>query len=400
MSSHGGAVTPPPTPTPALSVVLAGGGTTGHVAPLLATADAVLRRLPGSRVTVLGTAAGLESRLVPAHGLDLRLLPRVPLPRRPSVDLLRLPVRLSSAVRSARHVLDEVAADVVVGFGGYVATPAYLAARRSRVAFVVHEQNALPGLANRLGARLTPWVATSFAGTRLPGARHVGLPLRRSITSLDRAALREEGRAHFGLSPTSPTLLVTGGSLGARRLNEVFAAAAGRIAAAGVQVLHVSGRGKDVQLPGGVPPSGGARSGGGPRSDGGAGSEEAAGTGCYVVVEYVDRMDLAYAAADMVVCRAGAGTVGELAAIGLPAAYVPLPVGNGEQRLNAEPVVAAGGGLLVDDAELTADWVVRTLLPVLADDEQLLDMASAARDFGVLDADERLLDLLLEAAAA
>ena len=367
-------MTPPAQP---LSVVLAGGGTTGHVAPLLATADAVRRREPGARVTVLGTAEGLESRLVPEHGLDLRVLARLPLPRRPSVDLLRLPPRLVAAVRSARHVLVEVGADVVVGFGGYVSTPAYLAARRSGVPCVVHEQNALPGLANKLGARLTPWVATSFAGTRLPGARHVGLPLRSSITGLDRPALRAEGRAYFGLDPEATTLLVTGGSLGARRLNEVFPAAADRLDAAGVQVLHVSGRGKQVRSP----------------------AAGAAGPARYVVVDYVDRMDLAYAAADMVVCRAGAGTVGELSALGLPAAYVPLPIGNGEQRLNAEPVVAAGGGLLVDDAALSPDWVAGALLPVLADRGQLARMAAAARDFGVLDADDRLVDLVLEAVA-
>ncbi|WP_336923728.1 undecaprenyldiphospho-muramoylpentapeptide beta-N-acetylglucosaminyltransferase [Aquipuribacter sp. SD81] len=365
-----------------VSVVLAGGGTTGHVAPLLATAEALGRRAPGTRLTVLGTAEGLEARLVPAAGLELRHLPRVPLPRRPGPDLLRLPGRLAGAVRRVRRVLREVDADVVVGFGGYVATPAYLGARRSRVPYVVHEQNALPGLANRLGARWTPWVATTFPGTPLPGARTVGMPLRSAITSLDRAALRAEGRAAFGLHPDLPTLLVTGGSLGAQRLNETVPAAAAELAAAGLQVLHVSGRGKHVPLPPGAP----------------ADAEPDGDRPRYVVVDYVDRMDLAYAAADAVVCRAGAGTVCELAALGLPAAYVPLPVGNGEQRLNAEPLVAAGGGLLVDDDQLTPQWVTTTLLPVLRDPAQLRDMAAAARAFGSLEAADRLADLVLDAA--
>jgi UDP-N-acetylglucosamine--N-acetylmuramyl-(pentapeptide) pyrophosphoryl-undecaprenol N-acetylglucosamine transferase len=371
------------TGVPPLSVVLAGGGTTGHVAPLLATAEALLRRDPATRITVLGTAEGLESRLVPDAGLDLRHVPRVPLPRRPSLDLLRLPGRLAGAVRTARQVMAEVDADVVVGFGGYVATPAYLAARKGGIPVVVHEQNALPGIANRLGARLTPWVATTFPDTPLAHARHVGMPLRAAITGLDREGLRAEGRAFFGLHPDLPTLLVTGGSLGAQRLNETVPAAAGELAAAGIQVLHVSGRGKQVPLPAGTPAGDVVDDEPAPR---------------YVVVEYVDRMDLAYAACDAVVCRAGAGTVSELTALGLPAAYVPLPIGNGEQRLNAEPVVAAGGGLLVDDDEFTPQWVSTTLLPVLREPDQLRDMSAAARDFGVLDAADRLAALVTQAA--
>ncbi|MFC3690324.1 undecaprenyldiphospho-muramoylpentapeptide beta-N-acetylglucosaminyltransferase [Aquipuribacter hungaricus] len=363
-----------------LSVVLAGGGTAGHVSPLLATAEALLRLDPATRVTVLGTAEGLEARLVPAAGLDLRVLPRVPLPRRPTVDLLRVPGRLAGAVAAARRVLTEVSADVVVGFGGYVATPAYLAARQARVPVVVHEQNALPGLANRVGARLTPWVATTFEGTPLRGAQRVGLPLRAAVAGLDRDALRGEARAALGLRPDLVTLLVTGGSLGAQRLNDVLPAVRADLAAAGVQVLHVSGRGKTVTVP-----------------DLGAGP--GAGTVVpYVVEPYLDRMDLAYAACDAVVCRAGAGTVCELSALGLPAAYVPLPVGNGEQRRNAEPLVAAGGGLLVADADLTPAWVRTTLLPLLADPDRLAAMAGAARAHGVLDAADRLAGMVVRAA--
>jgi UDP-N-acetylglucosamine--N-acetylmuramyl-(pentapeptide) pyrophosphoryl-undecaprenol N-acetylglucosamine transferase len=140
-----------------------------------------------------------------------------------------------------------------------------------------------------------------------------------------------------------------------------------------VQVLHVSGRGKQVAAPAG-------------------------GATPYVVVAYVDRMDLAYAACDAVLCRAGAGTVCELSALGIPAAYVPLPIGNGEQRRNAEPLVAAGGGLLVADADLSPAWVRGTLLPVLADPDRLAAVAVAARAHGVLDAADRLADLVVRAA--
>ena len=194
-----------------LSVLLAGGGTAGHVAPLLALAECLRRRDPDTRVTALGTAEGLEARLVPEAGLPLAVVPRVPFPRRPGADLGRLPGRLRAAVTAARTAIVDSGADVVVGFGGYVSTPAYLAARRLGVPIVVHEANSRPGLANRVGARLTPYVATTFPGTPLRGATVMGMPLRRQITTLDRSALRAEGLAHFGLVPGRPTLFVTGG---------------------------------------------------------------------------------------------------------------------------------------------------------------------------------------------
>jgi UDP-N-acetylglucosamine--N-acetylmuramyl-(pentapeptide) pyrophosphoryl-undecaprenol N-acetylglucosamine transferase len=216
----------------------------------------------------------------------------------------------------------------------------------------------------------------TFPGTPLRGARVIGMPLRPQITRLDRAASRDAARAALGLDRDATTLLVTGGSLGAQKLNETFGAAARDLAAAGVQVLHAAGRGKTV-----TPvdlPEGGAR---------------------YVVREYLDRMDLAYAAADAVVCRAGAGTVCELTTVGLPAVYVPLPIGNGEQRLNALPVVQAGGGLLVDNAACTPAWVRGQLVPLLADGGRLATMAQAAARFGIRDADERLADLVSAASS-
>lgn len=360
-----------------LSVLLAGGGTTGHVAPLLALAACLVRRDPTTTITVLGTAEGLESRLVPEAGYPLAVLPRVPLPRRPSLDLARLPVRLGAAVMAAESALRESKADVVVGFGGYVASPAYLAARRAGVPIVVHEQNARPGIANRLGARLTPYVGVTFPGTSLRGARVVGMPLRTQITRLDRAAMRAGARAAFGLDPDRTTLLVTGGSLGAQRLNETLGAAAGDLLDAGVQVLHAAGRGKTVAA--------------------GGDATDLPGRPRYVVREYLDHMDLAYAAADAVICRAGAGTVCELTTLGLPAVYVPLPIGNGEQRLNALPVVEAGGGLLVDNADCTPNWVRNELVTLLCDGDRLAAMAAAASRFGIRDGDERLADLVYQA---
>jgi len=360
-------------PSAPSSVLLAGGGTAGHVSPLLALADCLRRRDPSMTIAALGTQQGLESRLVPERGYDLLTVPKVPLPRRPSADLVRLPANLRAAVAAAGQAIDQIGAEVVVGFGGYVSTPAYLAARRRRIPVVVHEQNARAGIANRLGARLTRFVATTFPSTRLAHARPIGMPLRREIATLDRSDRRAEALEHFGLADSRPTLLVTGGSLGAQRLNGAFEARAAALSRAGVQVLHLTGVGKEF------PPAG---------HDAGA---------RYVVTPYTDRMDLAYAAADLVVARAGANTVCELTAVGLPAVYVPLPIGNGEQRLNAADVVGAGGGLLVEDAALTPAWIDSTLLPLLGDDERVEAMARASAAAGERGADELLADLVGEA---
>ncbi|GAA4694153.1 undecaprenyldiphospho-muramoylpentapeptide beta-N-acetylglucosaminyltransferase [Nocardioides nanhaiensis] len=364
-----------------MRVLLAGGGTAGHTSPLLATADALRRLHPDVEITCLGTPRGLENTVVPAAGYALELVPPVPLPRRPGADLAKVPARLRDAVRQTHAVLERVRPDVVVGYGGYVSMPAYLAARRRRLPVVVHEQNALPGLANKAGARIARRVAVSFPDTPLPHAEYVGLPIRTMISGLDRAARRAEARAFFGLDPERPTVLVTGGSQGARRLNQAVSSAAAAFAAAGVQVLHAQGK------HGGAEPV--LREG----AAGGTGSGAP-----YVVLDYIDRMDLAYAAADLAVCRAGASSVTEAAAVGLPAVFVPLAIGNGEQARNARPVVEAGGGLLVPDAELTTELVVAQVVPLAADAERLRAMGAAAAGLIPRDADERLARIVAEVA--
>lgn len=357
-----------------VSVVLAGGGTAGHVEPALAVADALSAAEPGIRVSALGTARGLETRLVPDRGYDLRLVTPVPLPRRLNLDLLRLPLRVRRSVKETRAVLDAVGADVVVGFGGYVAVPAYLAAR-GRVPVVVHEANARAGLANRLGARVARRVLAAVPGSGLATAEVVGMPLRASITGLDRAALRAEARAHFGFAEDACVLLVFGGSQGAVSINRAVSAAAADLAAAGVSVLHAHGPKNALDLPAPRP-----------------------GDPPYVAVPYLNRMDLAYAAADLAICRSGAMTVAEVSAVGLPAVYVPLPIGNGEQRLNALPVVEAGGGLLVADAELTPSYVGGEVVALITDAPRLAAMTAAAAGVGHRDAARRIAEIVLDVA--
>lgn len=361
-------------PAGALRVLLAGGGTAGHTSPLLATAAALQRTRPDVEITCLGTSRGLEVTLIPEAGLPLELVPPVPMPRKPGPDLAKVPVRLRKSVRAAVEIVDRIEPDVIVGFGGYVSVPAYLAARRRRTPLVVHEGNALPGMANKLGARITRRVATSFPDTDLAHAVYTGLPIRRTISTLDRTTLRDEGRAHFGLHPDRPTLLVTGGSQGARSVNHAVSGAARELADAGIQVLHAAGRPDEVQ------------------------PDRQAGDPAYVVEPFIERMELAYAAADLIVCRSGANTVTEVASVGLPAAFVPLPHGNGEQALNAYPVVQAGGALLIDDDALTPAWIGNVAIPLLRDTDRLDRMSKKAAELMPSDADEKLAAMVIEAA--
>ena len=351
--------------------LLAGGGTSGHVNPLLSVAHAIRTKEPDARIVVVGTQEGLEARLVPEAGFELVTIPRVPFPRRPNAYALAFPVRFARAVRQLRRLLRDRQIDVVVGFGGYASTPAYVAAR-GRVPIVIHEANALPGLANRLGARWTPYVGVTFPGTPLPHARLVGMPLRPQIEQIDRVRDRDAAAAALGLDPSVPTLLVTTGSLGALRVNEAIVARAQEWAKRGWQVVHVGGSRNPVPDPG-VPG--------------------------YRMFRYLDRMDLALTVADFAVARAGAATVCEFAALGIPAVFVPLPFGNGEQRRNAEPMAAAGGAIIVPDDEVSAHWVDTVLLPLLSDRERIAVMARAAGGSGSRQGSANMVELIAEAVA-
>ena len=347
--------------------LLAGGGTAGHVNPLLAVADRIRATEPGSTVLVLGTREGLEARLVPERGYELLTIERLPFPRRPGRALLRFPARQRAAIAAVREIIDSRGVEVVVGFGGYASAPAYLAAHAAKVPFAIHEANARPGLANRLGSWFTRYVGVVYPSTRIRHATTVGMPLRPEIESLDRAAVRAEALAAFGFTEGRPVLLVTGGSSGARSINATVAATSALLVGAGWQVLHIAGARAEVRDPG-LPG--------------------------LSFLTYCDRMDLALAVADLAISRSGSATVSELAAVGVPAVYIPYPVGNGEQRFNAVDVVDAGGAVLVADADFTPAWVRDMLVPLLADRAAIAEMAARAGQAGVLDGTDRMLALV------
>lgn len=363
-----------------VNVVLAGGGTAGHTSPLIATAEQLSIADPGGSLICVGTAKGLETRVIPEAGLTLELIPPVPLPRQLNVNLLKVPARLIGAVRAASQILRRARADVVIGFGGYVSMPVYLAARHAHIPVVVHEQNALPGLANRVAARFAAAVLTTFPGTGLPHAQRVGLPVRAAIAELaqqGRAGRRAAARAAFGLRVDQPVLLVSGGSSGARSINESLLAARDELLAQGVQIVHVLGL-KNFH-------------------DDQTVTDSATGAG-YHPLAYVDDMASAYAAADLMLARSGAGTVVETAVVGLPAIMVPLPIGNGEQARNAEPLVAADAAVLIADDELSGEGLVQQVVPLIKDPDRLARMGESAQRVMPAGAAERVADVVLQEA--
>ena len=226
-----------------------------------------------------------------------------------------------------------------------------------------------------MGAKKAAFVGTAFAETKIADARHVGMPVREAIAHLDRAGGAAEARRGFGLDPEAPTLLVTGGSLGAVNLNRALAGAVEELTRRGVQVLHITGVGKGIEAQG--------------ATDGAA----------YVQLAYVDAMERAYEAADVIVCRAGAGTVSEVAAAGLPGILVPLPVGNGEQALNGKVLVDAHAALMVEDAELTSGWLIENVMALFDDPVRLERMGIAAATVGITDAAQTMARTIVDIAS-
>jgi len=377
---------PAPGDRPGLSLLIAAGGSGGHVFPGLALARTIVRHEPEATVRFAGTTRGLETRVVPEAGFALDLLPILPLSRRLSKETLLAPFAAVNGTFAARRLLREHHFDVVCGMGGYVTLPVAVAARMEGVPVVLHEQNAVPGIANRLAARVASRIAVGVeaAAAAFPPERTVvvGNPVRPELARLDRAALHDEAVAAFGLDPGRRTLFVFGGSQGARHLNQaVIAATAHWPDPAGVQVLHACGRRDEADVR--------------------AAWAEADPDGrdlLVKVVPFVDRMDLAYAAADLAMTRAGAITMAELTAAAVPAVMVPLPHATADhQAANARAVAAAGGAVVIDDAALDGPAVAAAVAPLLADPERLAAMAEAMRSQAHPDAAEELAALVVEA---
>lgn len=359
-----------------MKILIAGGGTAGHVNPALALAHA----LEGDDVTFVGTTAGAEARLVPAAGFDLAVIDVRGFDRARPLSLFPVGIVAARAIVAAGRLVRAVRPAVVVGMGGYVSLPVCIAAARRRVPVVLHEQNIVLGLANRVCKRFARVVAVSFRDTvaRVGGrAVYVGNPVLPEIAGADLRHERESACVRFGLDPERKTLLAFGGSQGARTVNTVAVGLRDVWAnRADLQVLHVAGRGAgEVE----------------------GGSET--GPFIYRRVEFVERMAEAYAVADLALCRGGATTVAELGAVGLPAIVVPYPYHRDrQQELHGRVLERAGAAVVVADADAVVERIAKEADRLLSDSATLQEMRRAAADFGRPDAASELARVVRSAA--
>jgi UDP-N-acetylglucosamine--N-acetylmuramyl-(pentapeptide) pyrophosphoryl-undecaprenol N-acetylglucosamine transferase len=374
----------------ARTVLFAGGGTAGHVFPAVAVARALVRLDAGVAPRFVGTRHRLEGRLVPAAGFELHHIDVLPLPRRPSPRLLKAPLAMGRAIRRCGALVEDTDAAAAITFGGYVGFPLAWAAHRARLPLVVHEQNSVPGLANRVAAQVADRVAVTFPGSadRFPHPERVvvtGNPVRGEILAPDQRAARPAAVRHFRLDPERRTVLVFGGSQGARSLNRAAVASFGGWWEPGrLQLLHAAGR--DLY---------------GDALEGWERAREGTEGPLVRCVDFIDDMAAAYAVADVVVCRSGATSIAELTALGKPAVLVPYPHATGaHQKHNALALQRAGGARVVFDHELTGGALIDAVQPLLHDDRLRASLAEASAAFGRRDAAENVARLVARLAGA
>ncbi len=364
-----------------LKVILSGGGTGGHIYPAVAVAEALKRRLgDGVELLFVGAEGKMEMEKVPALGYRIEGLPVVGLQRRLTLRNLQVPFKVAESLRKARRVIREFGADVVVGFGGYASAPVLWNAQRMGIPTLIQEQNSYAGVTNKILASRAKRICVAYEGMErfFPKDRIVmtGNPLRgRLLEQHDPAVLKAEGLTYFGLKADKPIVLVVGGSLGTRTLNNMMKANVDRITSEGkVQVIWQTGKFYEREMTEFMQSR----------------SSEGIWRGAFI-----DRMDLAYAVADVVVGRSGAGTVSELCLVGKPAIFVPSPnVAEDHQTKNAMALVRKDAALLVPDSE-----AVTALFPVvdqlLADPARMQRMAANIKALGIADSADRIVDELL-----
>jgi len=351
-----------------MKIIFAGGGTAGHVEPALAIARLWRKKQPSDLLEFIGTPSGLENQLVPAANFKLHHIPKVVLPRKITLSAITTPIAFLKAIGAARQIIK--GADLLIGFGGYVSAPSYLAAKSLGIAFVVHEANAKPGFANRLGAHLTPNVAVAQAveSGALSRALITGIPLRSDvaealvISTADWAKARASAKAKLGFSPAAPLILAFFGSQGSVALNSVIEKSLPTLLSNGNQLLH--GVGKLNQLPK---------------------IQER-----YKSTAYIEDMATAYLAADLIISRSGAISCSEINALGRYSLFIPLPIGNGEQRYNANQVIAQGRGEVINQELFSPAWLSSNLSRLL-EKSAVSPIAGSSSD---LNASEKIVSLM------
>jgi UDP-N-acetylglucosamine--N-acetylmuramyl-(pentapeptide) pyrophosphoryl-undecaprenol N-acetylglucosamine transferase len=324
-------------------IIFAGGGTAGHIEPALAVARQWKKMHSDTQILFLGTSTGLENRLVPEAGFQLALITKVRISRKLSPSLLVTPFALIRSIAQSFSILK--GADLLVGFGGYVSGPAYIGARLRRTPIVIHEANAHPGIANRLGAHFTSHTAVAYPVSRgkLSQALLAGLPLRPDVENAfhgaesDWAKARREAKARSGFNTDKPLIFIFGGSQGSIAINSVIEGARSELTSQGLQVLHSVGGNNPL-----------------PESDSN-----------YKAVSYITDMSSAYLAADLIISRSGAVSCAEINTLGRFALFIPLPVGNGEQELNAMSLVSESRAELIAQEKFSANWLIGNISRLL-----------------------------------
>lgn len=369
----------------AARVLVAGGGTAGHLVPGLAVAAALVDAgLERSDVRFVGSTRGVEAEMVPAAGFRLDEVPSRGLPRRPGPEMLAAGWGLVRAAARGVALVRQHRPGVVVSLGGHAALPGVVGAVMTRTPLVLMEQNKRAGAVNRMLARFARAAAVTFPDTDLRRARVTGNPLRADVVDAARRRrgepdqVRAEARAALGLPQDRTVVLVTTGSLGSRRVNTALLDALATWAPRDdLAIRLVTGRRDHEEVVSTVP--------------------DDLGSLHLDVVAYEDRMSLALSAADVAVTRAGAGTCTELAAFGVPAVMVPLPIATRDhQRANAEVLAGAGGAVVVADEELDGGRLVAELTPLLDDPDLRAKMAEAMAGEARLDAADQVARLILE----
>jgi UDP-N-acetylglucosamine--N-acetylmuramyl-(pentapeptide) pyrophosphoryl-undecaprenol N-acetylglucosamine transferase len=331
-------------------ILLVGGGTAGHVEPALAVGDWLLNSREESidiACEFIGTRGGIENDLVPAAGLKLHHIVKSPLPRRITPGAFLWPLKFVTAFLQALSIIRS--ADLVLGFGGYVSAPCYLAARFAKVPIFVHEANALPGWANKLGAKFAAEILIAFSSTSSMGpgfksAKLVGMPIREEIFVISKLSKSERAKnwgdtyRELGIDRSKRTIFVFGGSLGANSINRAVADALPELLNSGYNIIHSVGKGNVLPeaLPG------------------------------YLPLAYVGNMAEMYIASDLIISRGGAVSCAEIDASNSFALIVPLAIGNGEQIANAQELIAKGSAQICLNVDFTGKWILANIEGLMA----------------------------------
>jgi len=340
-----------------MKIVLAGAGTAGHIEPALAVADAWRDEFPKSEFEFVGTTAGLENILITGAGYKLTTIPKVTLPRSLSPAGLLAPLRFGQALSKSLQIVN--GAECVIGFGGYVSAPIYLAAALRRIPFVIHEANTIPGWANKYGAFLGGAMAVGkpVKAGKFKSAEVVGLPLKPAISAAmdiaksDWPAARSAAKVKLGITSGKPLLLIMGGSQGSAAINSIVSSSLSNLLT-DFEVLHSVGGKNKLPL----------------------------ATVGYQPVSYIEDMATAYLAADLIIGRSGAITCAEVNALGKYAIFIPLAIGNGEQAHNADFLVEQERAAVVQQSDFNAQWLIENLTCALAKSQKFISGNESDRD--------------------